>query len=44
MTGCIGPCNHCFDIFYVLDPRGIFSLLLGHINKTLEGWGSWLLI
>jgi hypothetical protein len=40
--GCIGPFYPNFAIFYVLGTRGIlsFSLLLGPINRTLEGWGS----
>jgi hypothetical protein len=39
VMGCIGPFYPNFAIFYVLGPRGIlsFSLLLGPINRTLEG-------
>jgi hypothetical protein len=40
--GCIVPFYPNFVIFYVLGHRGIlfFSILLGPINRTLEGWGS----
>jgi hypothetical protein len=39
---CIGLFYHKIIVFYVLGSRGnlIFSLLLGHINRTLEGWSS----
>jgi hypothetical protein len=41
-TGCVGPFYPKIVVFYVLGPMGnlIFSLLLGPINRTLEGWGS----
>jgi hypothetical protein len=37
--GCVGPFYPKTIVFYVLGPRGnlVFSLLLGPINKTLEG-------
>jgi hypothetical protein len=40
--GCVRPCYPCFAVFILLGPSGIvvISLLLGPINRTLEGWGS----
>jgi hypothetical protein len=37
--GCVGPFYPKIIVFYVLGPRGnlVFSLLLGPINRTLEG-------
>jgi hypothetical protein len=40
-TGCVGPCYPCFAVFFLLGHMGVsFSLLLGPIYRTLEGWGS----
>jgi hypothetical protein len=40
-TGYVGPFYPKIDVFIVLGPRGnlVFSLLLGLINRTVEGWG-----
>jgi hypothetical protein len=39
---CVGLFYPKITILYVLGPRGnlVFSLLLGPINRTLEGWDS----
>jgi hypothetical protein len=40
IMGCVRSYYPYFIIFYVLNRRGIvFSLLVGPINSTLEGWG-----
>jgi hypothetical protein len=42
-TGCVGPCYPCFAVFSSIRPQGrtrLFSLLLGPINRTLEGGGN----
>jgi hypothetical protein len=41
-TGCVGPFYPNFTVFHVLGHRSslVFSILLGLINRILDGWVS----